>query len=79
MIKESCLIMRYFVCVCLQGPFYEKLKSRFKEGECGHQRFDDVHHGFAAARGNLDDELNRTRVDETLKLVNEFFSRNLAD
>ncbi|OXA56734.1 uncharacterized AIM2 family protein C30D10.14 [Folsomia candida] len=58
-------------------PFYEKVKARFGEDGSGHHRFVDVPHGFCAARGNMEDELNRKRVDEALTLTHKFFSKQL--
>lgn len=60
-----------------QVPFYEKVKARFGEDGSGHHRFVDVPHGFCAARGNMEDELNRKRVDEALTLTHKFFSKQL--
>ncbi|CAG7820198.1 unnamed protein product [Allacma fusca] len=50
-------------------PYYNVLKDRLGEDNCAHHRFDDIHHGFAGARGDLNQELNRRRVDQTLDLV----------
>lgn len=38
-----------------------------------HKRFDDMHHGFAAARGDWKDPLNAQRANEALKIVADFF------
>jgi hypothetical protein len=38
-----------------------------------HHRFDDMHHGFAAARGDWADPLNAQRANEALELVTTFF------
>jgi dienelactone hydrolase len=57
-------------------PFYEKLQQRLG-GSCKHVRFDDMFHGFAGARGNLEDELNRKRVDEAISLIHEFCSQHV--
>jgi len=58
-------------------PFYEKVKQRFGEDGSGHVRFDDMQHGFCAARGDMNDENNRKRVDEALALGHNFFDKNL--
>lgn len=39
----------------------------------GHHRFDDVHHGFCAARGDWTVELQAKRANEALKLVTDFY------
>jgi dienelactone hydrolase len=38
-----------------------------------HRRFDDMHHGFAAARGDWNDPLQAQRAQEALNLVATFF------
>jgi len=57
--------------------FNEKVKARFGEDGSGHHRFEDIHHGFCSARGDLENELNRKRVDEALALTNAFFKRHM--
>jgi len=58
-------------------PFYNKLKERLGDDKVEHKRFDDMHHGFAAARANLEDELNRKRMDEAINLLHTFFNKHL--
>ncbi|CAG7728721.1 unnamed protein product [Allacma fusca] len=58
-------------------PFYNILKEKLGEDKCAHHRFDDMHHGFSAARANMEDELNRQRVDEALALLVEFFRKHI--
>lgn len=41
-----------------------------------HKRFDDMHHGFAAARGDWKDPLNAQRANEALSIVANFFKNN---
>ncbi|KAK9479849.1 Alpha/Beta hydrolase protein [Lipomyces japonicus] len=40
-------------------------------------RFDDVHHGFAAARGDWSVPLQKQRAEEALQKTNEFFVKHL--
>jgi len=40
-----------------------------------HHRFDDVHHGYCAARGDWTNEVQAKRANETVKLVSEFYKR----
>ncbi|KAI9491664.1 dienelactone hydrolase [Zychaea mexicana] len=56
--------MTEYMNVLAKKPFGDK---------CAHQRFDDMHHGFAAARGNWSDELNRKRATEAIQLTANFF------
>jgi hypothetical protein len=39
--------------------------------------FDDMFHGFCAARGNFEDEHNRKRTNEALTILVEFFNNTL--
>lgn len=52
------------------------LQSKFGDS-CGHQRFDDVPHGFTGSRGNFSDPLVRERVDEVITKFGVFFDYNL--
>jgi dienelactone hydrolase len=58
-------------------PFYNVLKERLGEDKVEHHRFDDIHHGFSAARGDLENELNRKRVDQALELLAHFFKKHV--
>ncbi len=42
-----------------------------------HYRFEDMHHGFCAARGDYSDELQARRANEAIRMVSAFFKRNL--
>ncbi|CAG7828715.1 unnamed protein product, partial [Allacma fusca] len=44
---------------------------------CGYKRFNDVHHGFAAARGNYSDPIVAARIEEVISTVKTFFNENL--
>jgi len=59
-------------------PFYEVLKEKFGNNT-GHRRFNDMFHGFAGARGNFSNPLNRQRVDEVIDILGGFFGRNLRN
>uniref|UniRef100_A0A7S1Q490 Dienelactone hydrolase domain-containing protein n=1 Tax=Neobodo designis TaxID=312471 RepID=A0A7S1Q490_NEODS len=39
--------------------------------------FDDMHHGFCAARADFTNELNRTRANECINIMADFFNANL--
>ncbi|KAG2227850.1 hypothetical protein INT45_002088 [Circinella minor] len=56
--------MTEYMEVLAKKPFGDK---------CHHQRFDDMHHGFAAARGDWSDELNKKRATEAIQLTANFF------
>ncbi|ORY97566.1 Alpha/Beta hydrolase protein [Syncephalastrum racemosum] len=45
---------------------------------CEHHRFDDMHHGFAAARGDWNDEVNKKRATEAVQLTANFFKATLT-
>lgn len=46
--------------------------------KCKYKRFDDVHHGFAAARGNWEDgSLDKKRATEAIQLTASFFADNI--
>jgi len=57
-------------------PFYQVLRQNFGDNS-GHRRFDDMFHGFAAARGNFSDPLNQMHVNEVINTLGVFFERNL--
>jgi len=57
-------------------PFYQVLRNNFGDNS-GHRRFDDMFHGFAAARGNFSDHLNQMHVNEVIRTLGAFFERNL--
>jgi len=59
-------------------PFYGVLQRKFGSN-CGHRRFDDMNHGFAGARGDFSDPLNRQRVEEVIDILGVFFNRNLLN
>jgi len=59
-------------------PLYEIVKQRLGEENTEHHRFDDMHHGFAAARGDWKDELQRKRAEEAISLVHVFFKKHLV-
>jgi len=59
-------------------PFYNVLYEKFGDNS-GHRRFDDMFHGFAGARGNFSNPLNRMRVDEVIYILGGFFHRNLRN
>ncbi|KAI9306271.1 Alpha/Beta hydrolase protein [Cunninghamella echinulata] len=46
---------------------------------CKHVRFDDMPHGFAAARGDYTDELNVKRTTEAIQLTVDFFEEAIIN
>lgn len=58
-------------------PYMEALKeaSPALHEKSEHKRFDDVHHGFCAARGDWSDELQAQRANEAIKLVANFYKK----
>lgn len=57
-------------------PFFQVLRINFSDNS-GHRRFDDMFHGFAAARGNFSDPLNQMHVNEVIRTLGVFFERIL--
>ncbi|KAJ6642236.1 putative AIM2 family protein C30D10.14 [Pseudolycoriella hygida] len=57
-------------------PFYQVLRINFGDNS-GHRRFDDMFHGFAAARGNFSDPLNQMHVNEVIATLGVFYERIL--
>jgi hypothetical protein len=56
----------------------ERLSKQPFGDKCKHVRFDDVQHGFAAARGNWEEgTADRKRATEAIKLTVDFFAENL--
>lgn len=54
---------------------YMQILSKKPFGDkCKHVRFDDMPHGFCAARGDYNDEANAKRANEAIKLTCDFFS-----
>ncbi|CAO3637435.1 unnamed protein product [Cunninghamella blakesleeana] len=46
---------------------------------CKHVRFDDMEHGFAAARGDYNDEHNVKRTTEAIQLTVDFFQEAIVN
>jgi len=57
-------------------PFAKIVKERLGEDSCVHVRLEDMFHGYAGARGDFTNELNRKRVDETIELLVKFFDKH---
>ncbi|KAI8578831.1 hypothetical protein K450DRAFT_244741 [Umbelopsis ramanniana AG] len=58
--------------------FMEILKQKPFGDKCKHVRFDDVHHGFAAARGNWEEgTADKKRATEAIQLTADFFAENI--
>jgi dienelactone hydrolase len=56
--------------------FFENLKPEIRE-KSEHHLFNDVHHGFAAARADLKDETNVREYNRAIDLISEFFNKTL--
>jgi len=59
-------------------PLYEILKKRLGDENAGHHRFEDMFHGFAAARGDWKEESQRKRADEAILLVHDFMKKHVT-
>jgi len=62
-------------------PFMDILEKSDNESfkKSVHRRFDDMHHGFAAARGNWADPLNAQRANEALEILVAFFKNTVVN
>lgn len=58
------------MAVLAKKPFGDKCKMVV---------FDDMHHGFCAARGDYTNELNAKRANEAIQLTVNFFSDLFSD
>jgi dienelactone hydrolase len=56
--------------------FFKNLKPEIKE-KSEHHRFNDVVHGFASARANLQDETNLREYNRAIGLISEFFNKRI--
>ncbi|RUS34906.1 hypothetical protein BC938DRAFT_477872 [Jimgerdemannia flammicorona] len=59
------------------SEFFDIIKSKPFGAHSYHHRFDDMHHGWVAARGNFTDPLNKQRATEALQLSADFFQQVL--
>ncbi|ORX94690.1 hypothetical protein K493DRAFT_220849 [Basidiobolus meristosporus CBS 931.73] len=57
-----------FMNILSKKPFGDK---------CHHYRFEDMFHGFAAARGDYTDPHNVKRATEAIELTGKFFTNNI--
>ncbi|OZJ02296.1 hypothetical protein BZG36_05067 [Bifiguratus adelaidae] len=57
--------------------YMNALKAKPFGDKCKHERFDDVHHGFAAARGDWSDETQAKRATQAIDLTSKFFNEHL--
>lgn len=53
--------------------FFEIIKKKSFGAQSYHQRFDDMHHGWVAARGDFKDPLNKQRASEAVQISADFF------
>ncbi|KAJ3037855.1 hypothetical protein HDV00_001270 [Rhizophlyctis rosea] len=58
-------------------PIMESIANKPFASKNVHVRFDDVHHGFAAARANYADPVNVKRSGEAVQILNKFFNEVL--
>jgi len=59
-------------------PHSNRVKERLGPDASEHHRFEDMEHGFAAARGDFKDPLIRERVDQAVKYLYTFFLKHFA-
>jgi len=59
-------------------PFMEAIKKKPFGAKCYHERFDDMHHGFAAARGDWSNPQQAKRVLEAITMIANFFKENVV-
>lgn len=59
-------------------PMVNIVKKNVGADKVAHQRFDDMTHGFAAARGNWKNDNERKRAEEALTLVHNFMKKYVA-
>jgi len=55
--------------------FFETIKSKPIGAQSYQQRFDDMPHGWCAARGDYKDPLNKQRATEALQITADFFAQ----
>ena len=61
----------------MKVPLQKRIQERLGADASEHYRFDDMEHGFAAARGDFKDELTRKRVEEVIQHVSKFFNKHI--
>ncbi|KAI7902383.1 dienelactone hydrolase [Cokeromyces recurvatus] len=54
--------------------YMEVLYKKPFGSQCKHHRFNDMHHGFCAARGDYTNELNAQRANEAIQYTVNFFT-----
>ncbi|GBB94025.1 hypothetical protein RclHR1_22790001 [Rhizophagus clarus] len=59
-------------------PFVDAMKDKPFADKNFQKRFDDMKHGFAGSRGDLNDELIRKRVNEVVEISIKFFADNVG-
>lgn len=57
---------------------FEIVKQKLGDDKAEHHRFDDMFHGFVAARGDWKDDLQRKRADEAISMVYNFMKKHLG-
>lgn len=55
-----------------------KAAAESTKHEVMYQHFDDMHHGWVAARADFNDEKNRTRANEAIDILAKFFEKHLS-
>jgi protein XRP2 len=61
----------------MADAFIAALQTSATAAQCVTQRFDDIPHGWMAARGDFSDALNRQRCNEGLVILGKFFHDTL--
>eukprot|EP00542_Grammatophora_oceanica_P013686 CAMPEP_0194054150 /NCGR_PEP_ID=MMETSP0009_2-20130614/52535_1 /TAXON_ID=210454 /ORGANISM="Grammatophora oceanica, Strain CCMP 410" /LENGTH=232 /DNA_ID=CAMNT_0038702541 /DNA_START=57 /DNA_END=755 /DNA_ORIENTATION=- len=69
------------VCLCPTKDDGEQLDLKEAAEKSGHKvvyhYYEDVHHGFCAARANFEDETNVKRTNECLEVLATFFNESM--
>lgn len=64
---------------CHQKPCFEAVQKKPFGALAEHHRFDDMHHGWCATRGNFADENNAKRATEAIELIANFYAKVFSD
>lgn len=58
-------------------PLFDIVKKNLGEDKTEHHRFTDVVHGFCGARGDMNNDVHRQRINEAIGMVHAFFHKHL--
>lgn len=68
------MAQKFYSLILLQTEYQAILEKKPFGHKCKMVRFDDIHHGFCAARGDFTNPHNIQRANEAIKLTVEFFT-----